>query len=59
MQGRFIADGLLFEELEGKDALLAYCKQATLAMVRLLEVLYEQTLDRSGRAANMNPSFLL
>ena len=28
-----------------RDALLAYCKQDTLAMVRLLEVLYERTRD--------------
>jgi hypothetical protein len=29
-----------------RDALLAYCKQDTLAMAKLLEVLYEDTRDR-------------
>ena len=29
-----------------RDALLAYCRQDTLAMAKLLEVLYEHTCDR-------------
>jgi hypothetical protein len=31
------------ERQELRNALLAYCKQDTLAMVKLLEVLYEHT----------------
>jgi hypothetical protein len=29
-----------------RDALLAYCKQGTLAVAKLLEVLYEHTRDQ-------------
>jgi hypothetical protein len=29
-----------------REALLAYCRQDTLAMAKLLEVLYEHTRDR-------------
>jgi predicted RecB family nuclease len=46
------------ERKKHRDDLLAYCKQGTLAMAKLLEVLYEHTHHRSGRAVNMNPSCL-
>jgi hypothetical protein len=35
-----------------RGALLAYCERDTLAMGRLLEVLYEHTLERSGRTVS-------
>jgi hypothetical protein len=41
-----------------RDALLAYCKQDTLAMAKLLEVHYEHIRDRRGRIASVNPSCL-
>jgi len=47
------------ERKKHRDDLLAYCKQDTLAMVRLLEVLFEQTFDRSGGAASTNSPSLL
>lgn len=47
------------ERKKHRDDLLAYCEQDTLAMVRLLKSCTGQTLDRSGRAANMNSPCLL
>ena len=42
-----------------RDAPLAYCRQDTLAMAKLLEALYEHTRDRRGRIAGASSSCFL